>query len=544
VAPRFRFKIAIFAIILLVACLSFLPVAMAEQTAEEAAALLTSGQWQFHGHARTFKADGTFTSDIGSHGVWKITGDELDITFSNGHAPDRFFLPIDPAGTKGVSNKNQPEVLSRIGPATSQSNAPEASSTPSLPLSPQQQAADAKTRAMLTTGDWQFHGHVRNFLPDGTFTSDNGSSGRWTLTATELDVRFLDNNAAHRFYLPLDPNGTHGVDNNGRPEMLYRAVIGQALNVPPDVQASAADLIKAYHDSLVFVTGSAGAGSGFIAEMGGTNWLITNVHVAAALADAQFQTLGGTQLNAGAPYIAVGEDLFRMALPPGGAAFQVMQNTDTSVTIGDWLVVLGNAEGGGVINTILGTVTGIGPQLVESDAQFVHGNSGSPMIDIKSGKVIGVATYMMFNWDDMKTSLTQPKLAIRRFGYRLDTVKTWQPVVWSTFHDQASLMDAIEGQTTDLAFCAFYLMRRSTGVILPYPNPDLERHIQVWREERSQNSSGKSADRSFAAYLKGMCESDIADADGQFTYDYFTRGLADQKQARDQLEQILEQFDY
>ena len=67
------------------------------------------------------------------------------------------------------------------------------------------------------------------------------------------------------------------------------------------------------------------------------------------------------------------------------------------------------AKGGGVINTIISQLTGIGSNLVESDAQFVHGNSGSPIIDVKNGKVIGVATYLTYNWDNIRINLSQPK---------------------------------------------------------------------------------------------------------------------------------------
>ena len=72
-----------------------------------------------------------------------------------------------------------------------------------------------------------------------------------------------------------------------------------------------------------------------------------------------------------------------------------MDHVDENASIDDDVVVLGNAEGGGVINTIKGKIVGVGPNLVEVDAAFVPGNSGSPIIHLKTGKVIGVATYLI-----------------------------------------------------------------------------------------------------------------------------------------------------
>src|SRR5207249_1223946 len=120
------------------------------------------------------------------------------------------------------------------------------------------------------------------------------------------------------------------------------------------VQPSAPEIVKANHNNLVFVSGSTGAGSGFIANIGGANYLVTNAHVAAGINEATFKALDGTVVKGGAPSLAVGEDVFRMAMPPGGTPLEIMQGVDANVTIGDEVVVLGNAEGQGVINTILG----------------------------------------------------------------------------------------------------------------------------------------------------------------------------------------------
>ncbi len=213
---------------------------------------------------------------------------------------------------------------------------------------------------------------------------------------------------------------------------------------PSDGSTGVNDILKNYRNSLVFVNGADGAGSGFVASLAGINFLVTNAHVAAGVRGAAFKALDGAQVQAGAATAAVGHDIFRMQLGTGGKPFEVMQGVDANAAIGDEIVVLGNAEGAGVINTIKGKIVGLGPNLVEVDAPFVPGNSGSPIIHLKSGKVIGVATYLIIKKYNSATQQAIQTPIVRRFGYRLDSVKEWQPVNWQTFYAQAEEMEKIE----------------------------------------------------------------------------------------------------
>ena len=316
--------------------------------------------------------------------------------------------------------------------------------------------------------------------------------------------------------------------------------------VSSETQQSASAIIQAHHDSLVFVNGAAAAGSGFIASMNGGNFLVTNAHVTAGIRDASFKTLDGTAVQAGVPSAAVGEDIFCMAMPPGGTPFEVMQQVDANAAVGDDVVVLGNAEGGGVINTIIGKIVGIGPNLIEVDAPFVPGNSGSPIIHLKSGKVIGVATYLVTNHYDLATDEQLAQPIVRRFGYRLDTVKGWQQVDWRSFYAQAAEMDRIETLTTDL-YDFFRDLIEHKGVLTPgrHTNPIIKNRIDDWIEQKGSHPSPEDAaeaDASFLSFLKTACQSDVNAAQGQITYDYFRRDLADQKRTRDEMAKAFQQI--
>jgi hypothetical protein len=313
--------------------------------------------------------------------------------------------------------------------------------------------------------------------------------------------------------------------------------------VAVETQHTAAEIIKANHNNLVFVTGKEGAGSGFIASMDGATFLVTNAHVAAGISNADFKTLDGTAVKGGAATVAVGHDIFRMMLPPGGKPFEVMKGVDENAGVGDDVVVLGNAEGSGVINTIIGKIVGIGPNLVEIDAQFVPGNSGSPIVHLKTGKVIGVATYTVTQKYDATTKEKMKAPVVRRFGYRLDSVKTWQPVNWQTFYAQANAMERIHTLTEDLGdFFRDLAENKGAVTIGRHTNPIIKTRIDQWQESKGRGHSlidRQNANANFLSFLKIACQSDISGIQRSLTYDYFQRRLAEEQQARTEMSQAF-----
>jgi S1-C subfamily serine protease len=439
--------------------------------------------------------------------------------------------------------------------------------------------------SILTTGWWhavgetKFHFHGTIFKPDGTFifgdvrgtvfTNRKEYDGTWQIVE-EAVVLTYPGGKQEKYFLPLDPDGTHGADVSGKPMVMTRKSSeltiqdsGNAANaqpsaadtaanptptppIAPEEQQSASQIIQAYHNSLVFVTGAEGSGSGFITTIAGANYLVTNVHVTAGIHNAEFKTLDGTVVQGGVASMAVGEDIFCMALPPGGKPLEIMQEVDANAAIGDAVVVLGNAEGQGVVNTIIGKIVGIGPNLVEIDAPFVPGNSGSPIIHLKSGKVIGVATYTVTNQYDLTTDQKLKQPIVRRFGYRLDSVKKWQAVNWPAFEAQDAQMESIDALTDDLYDFLQDLDKNKGAVTMGrHTNPVIKKRIDDWLAEKGSHPSADDAaeaDTNFISSLKEACQSDVAAAQGRITYDYFVRDLADQKQSRDEMAKDFQQI--
>ena len=86
-----------------------------QQTVADATKILTSGQWRFHGVTRTFLPDGTFKSNNGNVGTWKFIEDQLEIEM--GTNKWRFFLPLDPKGTRGElqgAHKEKGDLLIKV----------------------------------------------------------------------------------------------------------------------------------------------------------------------------------------------------------------------------------------------------------------------------------------------------------------------------------------------------------------------------------------------------------------------------------------------
>jgi len=181
-------------------------------------------------------------------------------------------------------------------------------------------------------------------------------------------------------------------------------------------------------DALVIVTGDNGVGSGFLAEMKGRYFIVTNIHVLAGNEQVVFATATGQALPAN-PHIFVAseEDVAIIPIAKPDSFLPVSGDGSQPANIGDDIVVMGNAQGASVVTRLEGKVDGVGPDRYEVSATFVPGNSGSPVLHEASGEVIGVAAYLVDNSDSEDKWLEESEFKkIRRFAFRIDSVKEWQ----------------------------------------------------------------------------------------------------------------------
>jgi hypothetical protein len=303
---------------------------------------------------------------------------------------------------------------------------------------------------------------------------------------------------------------------------------------PAPLSAAVVKLVDSHRNSLIVIEGKKGVGSGFLCNVEGKPMLFTNTHVMCGNPQAAYSRMSGGKVAPKDASLAVGADICRMAAPDATATLEYMPDMHSTVKIGDEVVVLGNAEGAGVVKPLEGKVVGIGPNLVEVDAPFVPGNSGSPIVHVPTGKVIGIATYLLIR----KVSKDKEAMdsEIRRFGYRLDTVPSWEALDWRAFDFQAAQLAKIEATSAEF----IQLFEDSAAKRVSYSNFDdpgirraLESYSRALRGSRMSESDFNNVRRSFFGDLRRVAQGDINAFDSRTAYDYFRRAVETEKKMRD-----------
>jgi hypothetical protein len=150
--------------------------------------------------------------------------------------------------------------------------------------------------------------------------------------------------------------------------------------------------------------------------------------------------------------------------------------------------------------------------------------------------VIGVATYTVERISPEGGRPAAPHNQVRRFAYRLDTIKKWQPVVWQQFYDEGAKMDNIEMLTKDLETLCRELPRdhlrpglyREPAILTP-----VEDYVQLTGRSRMSQYDLINAKRDLLSAVRSASQADVSQVKSKLTYDYFQRELEDQQRARD-----------
>ena len=305
-----------------------------------------------------------------------------------------------------------------------------------------------------------------------------------------------------------------------------------------------AELVKNYSGSLVFVEDKGGAGSGFACTFGGQKFVFTNQHVVAGHPGVKLTLLDQSVIKVGQAAAAVGHDILSLALLSPTKTMEMMIEVEKNAAIGDDVVVLGNPEGARVIKPLTGKLVGIGPNLIEVTAEFVPGNSGSPIVHLKSGKVIGIATYLTMRDMDGLSGRAAPK--VRRFGYRLDSAKQWQPVVWPAYNEEFATMERIKERTHDLAALVREMSRTGGVNASRHKNPAIRGPLDKFDEALSGKSLIKTdrahAVKEFMTAMRAVSQSDTEQANARLRYDFFRKELTEEQQVRAQFYKIFDEM--
>ena len=194
---------------------------------------------------------------------------------------------------------------------------------------------------------------------------------------------------------------------------------------------------------MVIISGDTSSGSGALLKYNGKSLIFTNAHVLCGNTQNTYKLVDDTPLIPGNLGVAQGHDVAVVEQTQSTEGIEVMTEVDKKVAIGDEVVVLGNSKGAGVVTEIPGTVLGVGPRQIEVDAVVVSGNSGSPIIHVKTGQVIGLITHAEMPKADAWAKGSR-FMEIRRYGVRLDTIAKWDFPKWSVFIQYGRILHQLE----------------------------------------------------------------------------------------------------
>lgn len=193
--------------------------------------------------------------------------------------------------------------------------------------------------------------------------------------------------------------------------------------------------------ALVVVETDTGSGSGFVIEMHGKRYVMTNYHVIRNSRKMLLRLIDGQKIQPMSLELADTVDLARIQFDEAKTQTTALKPISQDPTINDAVQIYGNSEGQGAVTELKGRILGVGPDTVEVDATFVSGNSGSPIISADDGSVLGVATYATSDklgkdWVSAGTRFDQ----VRRFGVRISPNIEWVPVSPIVLQQQTELL--------------------------------------------------------------------------------------------------------
>jgi hypothetical protein len=215
-----------------------------------------------------------------------------------------------------------------------------------------------------------------------------------------------------------------------------------------DEEKKYAEQDRRFIPSIVIIEGDLSVGTGFICIFGGKKVVVSNAHVLNGNSEVRLRLVSsGEEIQHTKIWVCPKRDvaLYELANPEIAPALSVYDISSNKLSNDEKIVVFGNSDGGGVATTLRGKVQGIGPDEVEVQADFVSGNSGSPIIAYDYGKVIGMATYArkldVKSWATENTRFAGGN--VRRFGVRLDNL-SWNDFEKVDFHQYLQGLDIVK----------------------------------------------------------------------------------------------------
>ncbi|MFQ3224448.1 MAG: hypothetical protein ACI8Z5_000697 [Lentimonas sp.] len=301
--------------------------------------------------------------------------------------------------------------------------------------------------------------------------------------------------------------------------------------------------------ALVVISSDQSEGSGFIAEMRGRTFLITNIHVLGAARGASIQTLDGEVITLPSHgFISRKRDIAIIPIQWEGATLPLSQSLSfDEVGIGQAVTVIGNSDGARVGSRLRGAVTGIGPNELQVSAKFVPGNSGSPIVHDELGKVVAIASHLKDFSVKSKWTEDSGQADIRRFGYRLDGEIEWGQIALDDLYRQSELYHRYEDRTKVMGHVS-YMLQYEDKLMTSYGSHDslgylFEHFDRDFQWHRGTNSShNQRLLKRFVTSLLMELQSDRQSTSEALNVDFYKRRYYAIDDARDDATRALMRF--
>jgi len=174
--------------------------------------------------------------------------------------------------------------------------------------------------------------------------------------------------------------------------------------------------------SLITIEGKKKVGTGFVSRYNNKQYVFTNIHIILSNSSIKLLSIHGNSLPIKSVILSKDRDAILLEIDQNKnvPALEIEKDMDNFQN-GTPIAVYGNSMGGGVNTELSGSILGFGPKNIEITADIVPGNSGSPIISKKTGKVLGIAQSIAKVKQDLVTAKTR-FAEKRKFAVRVDNI--------------------------------------------------------------------------------------------------------------------------
>ncbi len=329
------------------------------------------------------------------------------------------------------------------------------------------------------------------------------------------------------------PDGGDDADN----------VAGSTPATPP-VTIDGQALSYEQMSGIILIEGDSGTATGFMTKIRDVDFVVTNLHVLGGNKKFTMKTLRGEEIQPLGIFGAVGSDIAIIRIQGALGELKLAEDVFKSTKIGDKVVVVGNRLGGGVATQTAGSIVGVGPTRVEVSANFESGNSGSPIVNLSTGEVVGVATYSetrRVRVEEGGGASARPsgaeepsKVEKRWFGYRLDGVTKWEAIDLAKWNAQAERVEKF--RETSEALLAVIRFKFNIARQHPRLTSILDRFESRYQAAGSNSVSAAIEIKDLFRVIRTVSDDGVRDLTHGDYYDYYRTCLYWQNSIPAQLE--------